>query len=246
MPGIECPSQSSSTLLHVLVTGARGGVGSAVVEHLRNLGHRVSAWDLPEYDVTDSDSIAAAIADLDDSDPLDALVHTPGVLRPDSALNPDPAALRFSLEVNLLGTVAVCAPVARRFVERRGGSLVVVSSNAAAVPRAGMAAYGASKAATTSWVRTLGLECAPHGVRCNVISPGSTDTPMLRGMWPEGSDQSAQVIAGTPEQYRLGIPLQRLADPSDIAGACAFLISPAARHITMHDLRIDGGATLDA
>ena len=83
-------------------------------------------------------------------------------------------------------------------------------------------------------------------MRVNVVSPGSTNTPMLRGMWPAGEDRSADVIAGTPDQYRLGIPLQRLAQPEDIAGACLYLASDSARHIVMHDLRVDGGATLDS
>lgn len=71
---------------------------------------------------------------------------------------------------------------------------------------------------------------------------------MLRGMWPDGADAdvaAAGVITGSPDQFRLGIPLGRLASAADIAASAVFLASPAARHITLHDLRVDGGATLD-
>lgn len=238
-------SRESKTL-HYLVTGARGGIGAATLAELETAGHRTHGWDLPEHDITDPGSIEQAVAELEaEHGPLDALIHTAGTLRADEALSPDAAALQHSLAVNLLGTVNICSAVARRMRERGEGAIVAISSNAAATPRVGMAAYGASKAAASSWLRTLGLECAPYGVRCNIVTPGSTDTPMLRGMWQEGRDERPGVIAGTPEQFRLGIPLGRVAEPVDIAQACIFLTSPAARHITMHDLRVDGGATLD-
>lgn len=237
--------------LHYLVTGARGGVGSAVLEQLRAAGEeRVTAWDLPEVDVTDPQCVAEALARaVEERGPVDRLIHVAGTLAEDSALHPDAAALERCVGVNFGGVVTVCSRVAQEMVARGEGAIVVVSSNSAAVPRAGMAAYGASKAAATSWAKTLGLECAPHGVRVNVVSPGSTNTPMLQGMWPEGSEPREQlrgVIAGAPERFRLGIPLGRVAEPADIAAACLWLASPAARHITMHDLRVDGGATLDA
>lgn len=241
-----------TTPLNVLVTGAGGGIGSAAVDLLRQAGHTAHAWDIPEHDVTDPAGVAAALSSLEERHgPLDALIHCAGTLLADSALHPDPATLEQSVRINLTGTVTTCSAVARRMVERGQGAIVAISSNAAAVPRAGMASYGLSKAAATSWLRTLALECAPHGVRCNIVSPGSTDTPMLRGMWPADSPQPAEahlgdVIAGAPEHFRLGIPLGRVADPADIAAACLFLISPAAKHITMHDLRVDGGATLDS
>lgn len=241
-----------STPLNVLVTGARGGIGSAAVRALRRAGHTAHAWDLPGHDVTDAAGVEAALDTLEDEcGPLDALIHCAGTLMADSALHPDPSVLEQSVRINLTGTVTTCSALARRMVRRGEGAIVAVSSNAAAVPRAGMASYGLSKAAATSWLRTLALECAPHGVRCNIVSPGSTDTPMLRGMWPAHPPQPAaahveDVIAGSPENFRLGIPLGRVADPEDIAAACLFLISPASKHITMHDLRVDGGATLDS
>lgn len=206
--------------------------------------------DLPvDYvlDVTDAEAAQTTVDRIEaDRGPIDVLIHTAGILRADAALDGDTDAMRASFEVNMFGAAHVCAPVAQRMCERKRGAIVVVSSNAGTTPRAGMGSYGASKAAITAWARNLGLECAPHGVRVNIVSPGSTDTPMLRGMWPAGEDRSADVIAGTPDQYRLGIPLQRLAQPEDIAGACLYLASDNARHIVMHDLRVDGGATLDS
>ena len=93
--------------------------------------------------------------------------------------------------------------------------------------------------------KCLGLELAPYNIRCNTVSPGSTDTPMQRSMWSDETGAQA-VIDGSLETYRLGIPLRRLAKPEDIAEAVLFLASDKARHITMHDLRVDGGASLDA
>jgi len=75
------------------------------------------------------------------------------------------------------------------------------------------------------------------------VSPGTTDTPMLWAMRPEGYTE-ADAVAGDPDLYRIGIPLGRIARPEDIADAVCFLASPAARHITLHDLYVDGGASL--
>jgi 2,3-dihydro-2,3-dihydroxybenzoate dehydrogenase len=130
-------------------------------------------------------------------------------------------------------------------ITRRRGAIVTVTSNAAGVPRAGMAAYAASKAAAAHFTRCLGLELAAHGIRCNVVAPGSTDTPMQRSLWNEET-RDAPVIAGDPATYRTGIPLGRIATPEDIADAVLFLASERARHITLHDLYVDGGATLRA
>jgi 2,3-dihydro-2,3-dihydroxybenzoate dehydrogenase len=129
--------------------------------------------------------------------------------------------------------------------ERRRGVIVTIASNAARVPRMDMAAYGASKAAAASYTKTLGLEMAQYGIRCNVISPGSTDTGMLHSLW-EGPASRAATISGSLESYKLGIPLARIAEPEDIADAVLFLASDEARHITMQDLCVDGGAILGA
>jgi 2,3-dihydro-2,3-dihydroxybenzoate dehydrogenase len=106
-----------------------------------------------------------------------------------------------------------------------------------------MAAYAASKAAATKLTRCLGLEVAEYGIRCNIVAPGSTRTPMQDAMWAAGSSPAA-VIEGSLETFRSGIPLRRMAEPSDVADAVVFLLSDQASHITMTDLYVDGGATL--
>jgi 2,3-dihydro-2,3-dihydroxybenzoate dehydrogenase len=130
-------------------------------------------------------------------------------------------------------------------VPRRRGAVVTVASNAARTARVDMAAYAASKAAVTAYTKCLALDVAEYGIRCNLVAPGSTDTPMLTSLWA-GADAARSSVEGVPGAYRVGIPLGRLARPSDVADAVLFLLSDRAAHITMHDLTVDGGAALGA
>jgi len=239
-----------------LVTGAARGIGAAVVAALAADGHRVAATDLrvpeelpePAYglvmDVRDTSSVAQAVARAEERlGPIDVLVNVAGILRTAPVVDLPDADWLEILDVNAAGVFRVSREVARRMVPRRRGAIVTVASNAAVVPRTHMAAYAASKAAAAQFTRCLGLELAPHGIRCNVVSPGSTDTPMLRSLMP-GPGGAAATVAGDPGQHRIGIPLGRIAEPGDVAAAVAFLASARARHITLQNLTVDGGAAL--
>lgn len=200
-------------------------------------------------DVTDGDAVEAAVVHAEEElGPLSGLVCCAGVLRTGSVAETSDADWRACLDVNATGVFTACRAVGPRLAGRGGGSIVTVASNAAGVPRAGMAAYAASKAAATAFTRSLGLELGPHGVRANVVCPGSTDTAMLRSMWPDPADDrhAATVVAGTPEAFRVGIPLGRIGTPHDVAGVVGFLLSDAARHVTLQTLYVDGGAALGA
>ncbi|TRY25222.1 2,3-dihydro-2,3-dihydroxybenzoate dehydrogenase [Brevibacillus sp. LEMMJ03] len=248
-----------------LVTGAAQGIGRTVaaalaergalvaavdqhaegvrdlVAELRAGGHQAAAFPA---DVSDSAAVEAMVDQIErEVGPVEILVNVAGLLRtgPIESLSDEDWAATFA--VNASGVFYVSRAVARRMAPRRSGSIVTVGSNAAGVPRMQMSAYAASKAAATMFTKCLGLEYARHNIRCNVVSPGSTDTAMQRALWAD-DDGAQAVIAGNLEEYRLGIPLGRLALPSDIADAVVFLVSDRARHITMHDLRVDGGATL--
>lgn len=252
---MSVPGVSGKT---VVITGAAGGIGIATALAFTEAGANVVRTDIgPEpvdppagagsayvqADVVDADAVAEVFEHARRlHGQVDAVVHAAGVLTTGPVSELTDSEWNRVLTVNATGTMVVTRAASR--VLRGPASITVVSSNAGATPRAGMAAYAASKAAATAFVRSLGLELAPRGIRCNVISPGSTDTAMLRGMWND-TDGSAATIAGSPENFRLGIPLGRIADASEIAGCAVFLASAAAQHITLHDLRVDGGATLD-
>ncbi|MYW90612.1 2,3-dihydro-2,3-dihydroxybenzoate dehydrogenase [Amycolatopsis rubida] len=197
-------------------------------------------------DVGDPGAVARVVADVErELGPIGIGVSVAGVLRPGSVAETSDEDWAATFAVNATGVFTVLREISRRMQPRGNGVLVTVGSNAAGVPRAGMAAYAASKAAATMLTRCLGLELAGAGIRCNIVSPGSTDTEMQRLLWTDDSGE-ARVIAGNPEQFRVGIPLGRIADPADIADAVLFLASDRARHITMQNLYVDGGATLRA
>lgn len=247
------------------VTGAAGGIGRAVAGALAARGAVVVATDhdavavqalatelvdrgatthaLP-LDVRDPVAVEEAVAWTEaEVGPVDILASVAGVLQHGPAVEIEPEQWRQVFAVNVDGVFHASRAVARRMVPRGRGRVVTVASNAAGVPRAGMAAYAASKAAAAAFTHCLGLEVAPHGVRCNVVCPGSTDTPMLRSLWTDEHGRET-TLDGDPGQYRVGIPLRRIASPGDVAEVVLFLASEAARHVTMQDVYVDGGAAL--
>ncbi|NYZ63738.1 2,3-dihydro-2,3-dihydroxybenzoate dehydrogenase [Luteimonas deserti] len=240
-----------------LVTGAAGGIGAAVVRALRDSGAVVVASDrvAPSsehgehsfvLDVTDAAAVDALVAHVEaDLGPIDVAVNVAGVLSTAPVLELTTDEWRRTFAVNTDGVFHVSQALARVMAPRRRGAMVTVGSNAAGVPRQNMAAYAASKAAAAMFVRCLGLELAPLGIRCNIVAPGSTRTPMQTGMWTDTGGE-ARTIAGTLETFKSGIPLGKLAEPGDIANAVMFLLSDQAGHIAMSDLYVDGGATLRA
>jgi len=245
-----------------LVTGAGGGIGAAVVRLLVEEGARVVATDLPStalsglaflngvrvepLDVSDGAAVEALFDRIEAEDgPIDFVASVAGVLSNVTVDQTSDTEWRRVFAVNADGVFHLGRAASRRMGERGKGAFVTVSSNAAGVPRHAMAAYAASKAAATMFTRCLGLELGPKGVRCNIVAPGSTLTPMQTGMWAD-EDGAARVIAGSLETFKAGIPLQKLATPEDIAEAVVFLLSDRAAHITMTDLYVDGGATLRA
>lgn len=241
------------------VTGATGGIGAAVVRRLREAGCRVVATDLDvspvrqdstddlwylALDVTDPVAVEKRVQQVEDTwGAIDFGVNVAGVLATDSVVDTSPDSWRRVFDVNTHGVFHVSRALAGRMQPRKSGALVTVGSNAAGVPRQNMAAYAASKAASHMFTRCLGLELGPHGIRCNIVAPGSTLTSMQTGMWADESGADA-VVGGSLETFKVGIPLGRLAVPDNIADSVVFLLSEQAAHITMATLYVDGGATL--
>lgn len=238
-----------------VVTGAASGIGHAVVRRLRDEGNRVAACDIDPrinesadgyaLDVTDVAAVTATFDRIEaEVGEISLLVNAAGILRPGDLIDAVDADWHDMLAVNTTGVLHTMRAAARHMVPRRRGSIVTVSSNAGGVPRQGIGGYAATKAAATHLTRCIGLELAPHGIRCNVVAPGSTDTPMLRRLWGVDRIEPSAVTNGDPARFRIGIPLGTIADPADIAACVCFLASDDASQLTMQELYVDGGAAL--
>ncbi|EDP9633439.1 2,3-dihydro-2,3-dihydroxybenzoate dehydrogenase [Salmonella enterica subsp. enterica] len=241
----------------VWVTGAGKGIGYATALAFVDAGARVIGFDreftqenypfaTEVMDVADAAQVAQLCQRVLQKTPrLDVLVNAAGILRMGAtdALSVDDWQQTFA--VNVGGAFNLFSQTMAQFRRQQGGAIVTVASDAAHTPRIGMSAYGASKAALKSLALTVGLELAGCGVRCNVVSPGSTDTDMQRTLWVS-EDAEQQRIRGFGEQFKLGIPLGKIARPQEIANTILFLASDLASHITLQDIVVDGGSTLGA
>ena len=241
----------------VWVTGAGKGIGYATALAFVDAGAAVTGFDLAfdgdDYpfatevlDVADAQQVAQVCERvLAKTERLDVLVNAAGILRMGATDALSLADWHQTFAVNVGGAFNLFQQTMAQFRRQQGGAIVTVASDAAHTPRIGMSAYGASKAALKSLALTVGLELASSGVRCNIVSPGSTDTDMQRVLWVS-DDAEQQRIRGFAEQFKLGIPLGKIAHPQEIANTILFLASSSASHITLQDIVVDGGSTLGA
>jgi 2,3-dihydro-2,3-dihydroxybenzoate dehydrogenase len=247
------------------VVGGAGGIGLAIVEELAR-----SSW-VSEVVIGDADgarastavarlqdqpvTCRAAVVDVTDQQGIEAfaqecgeveyLVVAAGIFDSGESLRFDRSGFERVVSVNLTGAFYCAQRFAQDMVRRESGSIVGVASIAARVPRFKQAAYSASKAGMRQAYRTLGLEIAARGVRVNTVSPGPTDTEMMRRM-AKDHPSIDDLAAGSPPAFRLPIPRGVLARPHEVAAAAVFLLSPAAAHITLADIVVDGGELLGA
>jgi NAD(P)-dependent dehydrogenase (short-subunit alcohol dehydrogenase family) len=219
-----------------LVTGANGGIGSAIVERLRDDGYDVVTMDLAEP--------ADLVVDLErDEVPVDALgdidvcVSNAGVvdiLAPAHSMSH--AKWDRDIAVNLTGAFRVIQACLRGMRERRFGRIVVMSSFAARCGSPGQVAYCASKAGLLGMAKNLASENVSLGITVNSILPGLIGTEKVRALPNE-----------TLERFRDGSGLLgtgRLGEPSEIAALVAFLASDQAGYITGQEIVVAGGGDL--
>lgn len=240
------PASTAPRERRVIVTGATGGIGRAIVEALADVGCLVAACDAPgaplaeiagvavtaTFDVRDRAAVRASVAEsVTALGGCDAVVANAGVVdtihRAERFSDED---WRKDLETNLYGAFHLAQAAFDALAESGDGRIVVISSVAAEVGIPGQVAYGASKAGLVGMARTLAAEWASHGVRCNVVMPGFIATPKVSGMPEEVRRRSTAQV-----------PLGRFGEPAELAGAVTYLLSPAAGYITGAVLRVDGG-----
>lgn len=244
-----------------LVSGAAQGIGKAIADALLLAGAKVVALDIQfnettievsaennayrlHLDVTDALAVNHAISLIEHTlGAIDYAVNVAGILCIGALTELSNEDWNHTFAINTTGAFNLCRAVAKVMIPRQQGAIVAVSSNAAYVPRINMGCYAASKAATTQLIKCFGLELAQHNIRCNIVSPGSTDTDMQRQLWQD-AEAAQKTIQGSLEQHRMGIPLKKIATPDTIANAVLFFLSNQAAHITMENMMVDGGATL--
>jgi NAD(P)-dependent dehydrogenase (short-subunit alcohol dehydrogenase family) len=235
-----------------LVTGAGRGIGQAIALAFAREGARVAVTDI---DPTTAQATARRIGrakalalqmDVADSgsvrDGFDAIDRTWGridVAVTNAAVEPIVPFLELTeatwdriIDVNLKGTFLVAQAAARRMVRRRRGVIITLSSVNAEVARPESAAYAATKGGVRQLTKAMAIALAPHGIRVNAIGPGTVVTGLTRHLLKNRRWRDA-VYARTP--------MQRVAEPREIAEVAVFLASDASSYMTGSTVYVDGG-----
>jgi len=230
----------------VLVTGAGGGIGRALVAAFLAEGAAVIGADreaaLMEgldlshrltFELTDSVDTQAAIADhIDAHGAPDVLVSNAGFTRAETLNAVDVATFESEIAINLTGAYAVTRPVVEAMAARGSGSIVFVSS-VNGLMHFGNPAYSAAKAGLIAYARAIAVERGETGVRANVVCPGSVRTPA----WDHRLEKNPQLLDKVLPHY----PLGRMVTPQEVANAVLFFASDLSSGITGTVLAVDAG-----
>jgi len=146
------------------------------------------------------------------------------------------------IDTNLNGTYRVIKRVLPGMIERGWGRIVIIGSTSASVGAAGQAAYSAAKAGLLGLMRCAALEGAPHGVTCNMVSPATVETPMMRSSFGHKAERSGRSIEEHHAESLERYPQGRFLQVEEVAALVAFLAGDAASGITMENIGVTGGA----
>ena len=244
-----------------LVTGGGRGIGRAIALGLAQEGAQVAVLDiladnaaavareieatgvkalaLPA-DLTKRAQVDRAIADtLAQFGQIDILVNNAGWDRMELFLDSEEETWDKIIAINFKGMLYVCKAALPSMVARGQGKVISIASDAGRAGSTGEAVYAGTKGAIIAFSKTLAREMARHKITVNVVCPGLTETPLLQSI-REQSPKTEKVI----EAVTRAIPLGRVGQPEDIAGAVVYLASPAADFVTGQTLSVSGGLTM--
>jgi NAD(P)-dependent dehydrogenase (short-subunit alcohol dehydrogenase family) len=205
---------------------------SGTIEAVRATGRRVFPVQL---DITHLAQIKEAVAkSLSEFGRIDILINNAGLGPPAPAESVNEADFDLTMSVNVKGTFFMSQEVGRVMLARKSGRIVNLSSQAGFIALPTESVYCMSKAAIAHLTKCLAVEWGPHGINVNAVAPTFIRTPGTV-KWLQDESFRRELLAK--------IPLGKVGDPIDVAGAVVFLCSPAAAMITGTTLMIDGGWT---
>lgn len=233
----------------VLVTGAAGDIGAAIIERLKVEGALVTGLDCDPAgqsrghlvaDLASDASVAQAMQALVASGGLpQVLIHAAAISTTGGVIDIEPDRYAEIYSVNVLGAVRLMRHCVPAMKADGGGAVLLVSSINADFATPSQAAYAASKAALNNLAKTAALEFAADGIRVNAIAPASIDTSRLRAGL-NAQPNAEQAIAANMRRH----PIARFGTAAEVAELALFLVSDAAAWITGSIYRIDGGASV--
>lgn len=241
-----------------LVTGGASGIGLAVAQRLAADGHDVAIADLSTdaaqaaaaaiggnaiavtMDVADSGDVGAGMAQVvGQLGQVDILVNCAGWDDLMPFVKSDEALWDKVIEINYKGVLRTTHAVLPNMIQRGYGRIVNVGSDAGRVGSSMEAVYAGAKGGVIAFTKTVARESARKGVTANVVCPGPTDTPMLRGIVEAAPDADKVIAAMTS-----GVAMKRLGQPEEVAAAIAFFAREEAGFITGQTLSVSGGLTM--
>ncbi len=237
---------------HLVVTGGASGIGRTTVESFLREGAKVAIFDIDAKgmsdlarlrqcwvipcDVRDEQAVQEAMAAAAEAmGGVDGVVNCAGVANGLPFEDTDYASWKAQIETNLNGTFLVCKEATPWLRKAGGGSIVNLASAQALLPTGSSSSYTASKGGVVAFSKTIAFELAAKGIRVNVVCPGTTDTPMVRGVLEKNPDAVNRNLAA--------VPMGRLATSQEIADLIVFLTGPESAFMTGTAIPVDGGRT---